>query len=72
MIISRRKLHLVSSIALAIILPIIFVAGLIFRPSYDTISPATEQLLSYSDHRSGHRITQSQDSTNSIATFLQQ
>ncbi|MBX2862430.1 MAG: hypothetical protein KTR27_02670 [Leptolyngbyaceae cyanobacterium MAG.088] len=48
MIISRRKLHLFSSIALAIIMPIIFIAGLLFRPTYATVTPDTDQLLSQS------------------------
>lgn len=47
MIISRRKIHLFSSIALAIIMPIIFIVGLLFRPTYATVTPETEQLLSH-------------------------
>ncbi len=53
MIISRRKIHLFSSIALAIMMPIIFIAGILFRPAYTTITADTDQLMSYS---TGHTI----------------
>lgn len=48
MIISRRKIHLYASIALAVILPIIFIAGICFRPTYATVTEDTETLLSRS------------------------
>ncbi|MEM1239521.1 MAG: hypothetical protein AAGI45_06765 [Cyanobacteria bacterium P01_H01_bin.26] len=70
MIISRRKIHLVSSIALAVVLPIVFIAGLLLRPTYDTVTPATEQLLSRSTER--RTTAQPQVSANPISAFLQQ
>lgn len=74
MIISRRKLHLFSSIVLAVLLPIIFVAGLLFRPTYTTITPDTEKLLSKSTENGLMAQPQQQNSSelNPIAAFLQQ
>ncbi|MBE9070876.1 hypothetical protein IQ260_30015 [Leptolyngbya cf. ectocarpi LEGE 11479] len=74
MIISRRKLHLFSSIALAVLLPIIFIAGLLFRPTYATVTPDTEKLLSQ-DAASGLTVQPQQQNSselNPIAAFLQQ
>ncbi|MGD1854588.1 MAG: hypothetical protein ACFB2W_10080 [Leptolyngbyaceae cyanobacterium] len=73
MIISRRKVHLFSSIALAIIMPIIFIAGILWRPTYATVTPDTDQLLS---HSASHTIiaqpsTQDIPEQNPIAAFLQ-
>ncbi|NEQ50945.1 MAG: hypothetical protein F6K11_12560 [Leptolyngbya sp. SIO3F4] len=74
MIISRRKAHLFVSIALAVVLPIIFLAGIFFRPTYATVTPDTEQLFSHSGEN--NMLAQPQKPTsaddNPIATFLQQ
>lgn len=72
MIISRRKLHLFSSIALAILLPIIFIAGIAFRPTYATVTPDTEELLNQAI--ANDLIPEQQKSTevNPISAFLQQ
>ncbi|MEL6334205.1 MAG: hypothetical protein AAFQ76_16625 [Cyanobacteria bacterium J06626_26] len=74
MIISRRKVHLLASIALAIILPIIFIAGLVFRPTYATVTPATDQLVSQSHNSMATAQPHSQHSSydNPITVFLQQ
>ena len=74
MIISRRKVHLFTSIALAIVLPIIFIAGLVFRPTYATVTPATDQLLSQSHDPTLTAQPHLQNSShqNPITAFLQQ
>lgn len=74
MIISRRKVHLFSSIALAVLLPIIFVASLVFRPTYATVTPDTDQLLSQASDPAMVAQSQSQDAStqNPIAVFLGQ
>lgn len=74
MIISRRKVHLFTSIALAIVLPIIFIAGLVFRPTYATVTPATDQLVSQSHNPATTAQSHPQNSShqNPITTFLQQ
>ena len=51
MIISRRKIHLFSSIVLAIMMPIIFIAGILLRPTDATVIPDTDQLLSHTKER---------------------
>lgn len=72
MIISRRKIHLYASIALAVILPIIFIAGIVFRPTYATVTDDTGKLLSQDLGKSV--IAQPQQTNNHqenpIAAFL--
>lgn len=74
MIISRRKAHLFTSIALAVILPIIFLAGIFFRPTYATVTPDTEQLFSHPGENNllaqPHQPISAD--ANPIAAFLQQ
>lgn len=72
MIISRRKLHLFSSIALAILLPIIFIAGIVFRPTYATVTPDTEELLSQATANGLIPGQQKSAEVNPISAFLQQ
>ncbi|MEM8612194.1 MAG: hypothetical protein AAGF93_09270 [Cyanobacteria bacterium P01_H01_bin.105] len=74
MIISRRKIHFFSSIALAIVMPIIFIAGLLFRPTYATVTPDTDQLLSQSVDQKivAQPWKQAPSDQNPIAAFLQQ
>jgi len=73
-IISRRKVHLLASIALAVVLPIIFIAGLVFRPTYATVTPATDQLVSQSHNEAATAEFHLQHSShqNPITAFLQQ
>ena len=74
MIISRRKVHLLASIALAVVLPIIFIAGLVFRPTYATVTLATDQLVSQSHNAAATAEAPPQHSShqNPITAFLQQ
>ncbi|EKV03048.1 hypothetical protein Lepto7375DRAFT_5323 [Leptolyngbya sp. PCC 7375] len=74
MIISRRKIHLFSSIALAIMMPIIFIAGLLFRPTYATVTPDTEQLLSQTKEQKivVQPLKKTGSDQNPIAAFLEQ
>lgn len=71
MIRSRRKLHLFSSVALAVLLPIIFIAGLLFRPAYSTVTSDTEKLLSQSVENVSIVQSQPQSDENPVAAFLQ-
>jgi hypothetical protein len=73
-IISRRKIHLFSSIALAIIMPIIFIAGILLRPTYATVTPETDQLLSRSTAPTtmAAPLKSNTSDQNSIAAFLNQ
>ena len=72
MIISRRKVHLFTSIALAVILPIIFVASLVFRPTYATVTPDTDQLLSQVKEPGAVAELQDASAQNPIAAFLKE
>ena len=54
-------------------MPIIFIAGILWRPTYATVTPDTDQLLS---HSASHTIiaqpsTQDIPEQNPIAAFLQ-
>lgn len=72
MILSRRKIHLFSSIGLAIILPIIFIVGILCRPTYKTVTSDTDQLLS---DLTNHKIIAHPSNATTkdpITAFLQQ
>ncbi|MEM9163923.1 MAG: hypothetical protein AAGC54_12750 [Cyanobacteria bacterium P01_F01_bin.4] len=72
MILSRRKAHLVYFVVLAILLPILFVAGIVFRPVYGPSGVDAEALFS----QSGHGVFARQHELNTIeqnqiSAFLQ-
>lgn len=72
MILSRRKAHLFSSITLAVLLPLLFVLGLLLRPNYSPINTDVEALFSSAD---SPQITANQteltvQGSNPIAAFL--
>ncbi|MEA5467092.1 hypothetical protein [Leptothoe sp. PORK10 BA2] len=64
MLISRRKAHLWSSIVLAIVLPLLFIVGVLFRPVYGPVSEPAEALFQQAE------LPATQE--NLIAAFLQQ
>ena len=45
MILSRRKAHLVSFLTLAVLLPITFLAGIIFRPQFTAVDESADSLF---------------------------
>lgn len=45
MIIERRQVHFYSFMVLAILLPLIFIAGLLFRPTYTAVDQAANPLF---------------------------
>lgn len=49
MILSRRKVHFYASLTLACVLPLIFLAGLIFRPKVPTVGEAADELFAIAD-----------------------
>lgn len=45
MILSRRQVHLYANVALAVLLPICFLAGLLLRPNYDVVDNSADELF---------------------------
>lgn len=45
MILSRRKAHFYAAVTLAATLPVVFLAGLLLRPSIPTVDTATDELF---------------------------
>ncbi len=48
MILSQRKAHFLSSIALACLVPLLFFIGVIFRPSYGIVNESVQPLFTIS------------------------
>lgn len=45
MVISRRQVHLYSFVILAIVLPLCFIAGLVWRPTFDPVDASADALF---------------------------
>ncbi|MDY6936318.1 MAG: hypothetical protein SWY16_01525 [Cyanobacteriota bacterium] len=53
MILSRRNTHFYAIVALACALPLVFLAGLLWRPSFPTVDETTNALFAAADFSSG-------------------
>lgn len=52
MILSRRQAHFYTVVCLAGILPLVFLAGLIWRPSFPTVDESTDELFAVANFSS--------------------